>query len=67
MEYFRSIPLILRCYVGPTYLPNPNTHIAQNIAERCQEYFLYSISLQLKYCRNVFVKYCKIFHVNITV
>ena len=24
------------------------------------------ISLQLKYCRNIFVKYCKIYHHNIT-
>ena len=32
------------------------THIAQNILET-----------RLKYCHNIFLKYCKIFHRNITV
>ena len=36
-----------------TFLQNV-AHIAQNIAETC-----------LKYFRNIFVKYCKIFHCNI--
>ena len=34
------------------------THIAQNIAKTCQKYF--QSFLQMKYCRNIFVKYCKI-------
>ena len=37
------------------------SHIAQNIAERCQEYFLYFIAIE------IFVKYYKIFHRNITI
>ena len=26
-----------------------------------------NLSLQLKYCRNIFVKYCELFHCNITI
>ena len=40
-------------------------HVAQKIAERCRN--ILDISLQLIYCRNIVVKYWKIFHRNITV
>ena len=40
------------------------THIAQNIVEIVRN--ISNVSLQLKYCRNIFVNYSKIFHYNIT-
>ena len=42
---------------------NPHsTKYYRNISE-----IISNISLQLKYCRNIFVKYCKIFHRKITI
>ena len=43
-----------------------DSHIAQNIAETYVRN-ISNLSLQLKYYRNIFVKYCKIFHCNITI
>ena len=40
-------------------------HIAQNIAEAYQKYFQSFIANEN--CRNIFVKYCKIFHRTITI
>ena len=37
----------------------------QNIAERCQEYFQYFIAIEIM--SKIFVKYCKLFHRNITI